>query len=119
MVPIECAPHDIFEPTHQPFWEATALQFEAELKSLDLELGQFLDDSFTKLRFAKETFKLLEKWRAVQSGDANAEELIARHGSERLLERVISFFQLTMTADAPRSEPFYPCEIIYEKASAI
>ena len=48
-----------------------------------------------------------------------AEELIARHGSERLLERVISFFQLTMTADAPRSEPFYPCEIIYEKASAI
>ena len=78
MVPIECAPHDIFEPTHQPFWEATALQFEAELKSLDLELGQFLDDSFTKLRFAKETFKLLEKWRAVQSGDANAEELIAR-----------------------------------------
>ena len=72
VVPLEQAPFDLFDRRYQTSWEAAMGKFRENVAAIEEMLKKFMDESFTKLRSAEDTFNLLQKFRSIQENEASS-----------------------------------------------
>lgn len=70
MLDIETVRFDPFDPSQRQNWTSKMDRFQQEVKLIEEEANQFIDDSFQSLRSAEGAFEMMQNFKHIRSRDA-------------------------------------------------
>ena len=70
MLDIETVRFDPFDPGQRQNWTSKMNRFQQEVKLIEEEANQFIDDSFQSLRSAEGAFEMMQNFKHIRSRDA-------------------------------------------------
>ena len=70
MLDIETVRFDPFDPSQRQNWTSKMDRFQHEVKLIEEEANQFIDDSFQSLRSAEGAFEMMQNFKHIRSRDA-------------------------------------------------